>query len=53
MGYDVGFNSSASEDKQKAVSNAESVFIGGGNTFRLLETLYQFDLLDPNQKTSR
>lgn len=29
------------------VQNAGAIFIGGGNTFRLLSSLYQFDLLVP------
>lgn len=45
MGYDVESIHQAS-DKQKAVSNAESIFIGGGNTFRLLKSLYAFDVVD-------
>ena len=44
MGYDL---ESAHEvrDASVAVNNAEAVFIGGGNTFRLLKALYDHDLL--------
>eukprot|EP01147_Barroeca_monosierra_P009443 gene9443-1685_t len=37
------------EDKIDAVRKAESIFVGGGNTFRLLDKLYQFDLLQTIQ----
>ncbi len=33
-------------DARQAVRSAESVFIGGGNTFRLLRALYEHQLLD-------
>ena len=45
MGHNVESIHQAS-DKQKAVSHAESIFIGGGNTFRLLKSLYEFDVVD-------
>jgi dipeptidase E len=44
MGYSVD-SLHAAQDKQQTVREAEAIFIGGGNTFRLLKTLYDFDLV--------
>lgn len=44
MGYNLESIHTAL-DARSAVENAEAVFIGGGNTFRLLKTLYDQDLL--------
>lgn len=46
MGYELDSVHEAGEPK-KAVERAEAIFIGGGNTFRLLNSLYQLDLLLP------
>src|SRR5262245_53951938 len=46
MGYEMDPAHEAS-DPRKAASAAEAVFVGGGNTFRLLKGLYDFELLPP------
>jgi dipeptidase E len=44
MGYRIESLHEAS-DKRQAIIDAEAIFIGGGNTFRLLKTLCAFELL--------
>ena len=46
MGYDLTSVHTASDPVQ-AVNETDAVFIGGGNTFRLLKALYDFALLQP------
>jgi dipeptidase E len=45
MGFDLTSIHTASDPTQ-AVNQTEAVFIGGGNTFRLLKALYDFDLIN-------
>ena len=46
MGYELTSVHNA-EDPFQAVAETPAIFIGGGNTFRLLKTLYDQSLLDP------
>ncbi|HET6892562.1 MAG TPA: dipeptidase PepE [Pyrinomonadaceae bacterium] len=44
MGYDLDSIHEA-PNKRQSIADAQAIFIGGGNTFRLLRALYDFDLL--------
>lgn len=46
MGYELSSIHTATNPKQ-VVKYAEAIFIGGGNTFRLLKALYDLDLIEP------
>lgn len=46
MGHDLTSIHTAISPEQ-AVAETDAVFIGGGNTFRLLKALYDFGILDP------
>jgi dipeptidase E len=49
LGYELSSIHTAT-DPARAVNQADAIFIGGGNTFRLLKALYDFELLDPIRK---
>jgi dipeptidase E len=46
MGYELSSVHNAG-DRFQAVAETDAIFVGGGNTFRLLKTLYDQSLLDP------
>jgi dipeptidase E len=46
MGYSLE-TAHAVSDPHKAIEETDGIFIGGGNTFRLLKALEDLDLLDP------
>jgi dipeptidase E len=46
MGYAVEA-AHAVPDAREAIEQTDAIFVGGGNTFRLLKTLQDLDLLDP------
>src|SRR5919201_636027 len=46
MGYSLE-TAHAVSDSRKAIEQTDAIFIGGGNTFRLLKALQDLDLLDP------
>lgn len=48
MGYELSSIHTAGDPAQ-AIHDTDAVFIGGGNTFRLLKALYDFNLLGPIQ----
>lgn len=45
MGYEVTSLHEVN-DMPKAIGTAEAIFVGGGNTFRLLKALYDFKLIE-------
>ena len=45
MGYDV-ISVHDVPNAQRAIKESDAVFVGGGNTFRLLKELYDWDLLE-------
>ena len=53
LGYELTSIHTA-DDPVQAVNDTDAIFIGGGNTFRLLKALYDFELLAPiRERVSR
>jgi dipeptidase E len=49
-GYDAGYDLvglHTFDDPVRAIEEAEGIFVGGGNTFRLLDSLYRRNLMQP------
>lgn len=52
MGYALE-SAHANKDPHKAIDRTDAIFIGGGNTFRLLKALQDLDLLEPIRRKVR
>lgn len=52
MGYELS-SAHAAADPQKAIADADAIFIGGGNTFRLLKGLQDFGWIEPVRERVR
>src|SRR5207244_8387996 len=52
MGYSLK-SVHAAGDPQKAIEETDAIFIGGGNTFRLLKALQDLELLEPIRRKVR
>jgi dipeptidase E len=51
-GYEMN-SAHAANDPKKAIAETDAIFIGGGNTFRLLKALQDLDLLEPIRRRIR
>ena len=47
LGFAVDSVHDAPDGPVRAVENAEALFVGGGNTFRLLDALWRLELVEP------
>jgi len=52
MGYSIE-SAHATDNPQQAIERTDAIFIGGGNTFRLLKALQDLDLLEPIRRKVR
>jgi dipeptidase E len=52
MGYSIE-TAHAVSDPHQAIEQTDAIFVGGGNTFRLLKALQDLDLLDPIRRRVR
>jgi dipeptidase E len=52
MGYEMS-SAHAANQPQRAVAEADAIFIGGGNTFRLLKALQDLEVLEPIRRRIR
>jgi dipeptidase E len=53
MGVEVEAVHQSGMGPVRAVEHAEAIFIGGGNTFRLIDALWRHDLIDPIRQRVR
>src|SRR5437763_17064498 len=52
MGYTMT-SAHAALDRQRAIAETDAIFIGGGNTFRLLKALQDLELIEPIRRRVR
>jgi len=52
MGYELSSAHTAG-DPRKALADVDAIFVGGGNTFRLVKALQDFDWIDPIRERVR
>lgn len=52
MGYEMK-SAHAANDPREAVAKADAIFVGGGNTFRLLKALQDLELIGPIRRRIR
>ena len=53
MNFELQSAHAAPGGPRRAVEEAEALFIGGGNTFRLIDALWRHDLIEPIRRRAR